>query len=59
MMVVENADITPGDMFLTCVLHLGKITHILSKLNQGLLISNEINLKRAKILSENIECMGA
>lgn len=38
----------------------GKSTHLLSYLdNTGLLISNEINSKRAKILVENIERFGA
>ncbi len=61
MMVVENASITQGDIvFDMCASPGGKSTHILSKLNNtGLLITNEINFKRAKILSENIERMGA
>ncbi|MEW4353951.1 RsmF rRNA methyltransferase first C-terminal domain-containing protein [Streptococcus pneumoniae] len=38
----------------------GKSTHLLSYLeNEGLLVSNEINSKRAKILVENIERFGA
>lgn len=38
----------------------GKSTHLLSYLdNTGLLVSNEINLKRSKILVENIERFGA
>ncbi len=38
----------------------GKTTHLLSYLNNtGLLISNEINTKRSKILAENIERFGA
>lgn len=38
----------------------GKSTHLLSYLdNTGLLISNEINSKRAKVLVENIERFGA
>lgn len=61
MMVIENADIKENDIvFDMCAAPGGKSTHILSKLNHsGLLISNEINFKRAKILSENIERMGA
>lgn len=38
----------------------GKSTHLLSYLNNtGLLVSNEINNKRSKILVENIERFGA
>lgn len=38
----------------------GKTTHLLSYLNNtGLLISNEINTKRSKILTENVERFGA
>ncbi|WP_438832704.1 RsmF rRNA methyltransferase first C-terminal domain-containing protein [Streptococcus pluranimalium] len=38
----------------------GKTTHLLSYLNNtGLLISNEINTKRSKILVENVERFGA
>lgn len=38
----------------------GKSTHLLSYLNNtGLLVSNEISSKRAKILAENIERFGA
>ncbi len=38
----------------------GKTTHLLSFLdNTGLLVSNEISQKRAKILSENVERFGA
>lgn len=38
----------------------GKSTHLLSYLeNTGLLVSNEISSKRAKVLSENIERFGA
>lgn len=61
MMVIENADIRTDDVvFDMCAAPGGKSTHILSKLNNtGLLIANEINEKRAKILSENIERMGA
>ncbi len=61
MMVTLNADIALGDVvFDMCAAPGGKSTHILSKLNgTGLLITNEIISKRAKILSENIERMGA
>lgn len=38
----------------------GKTTHLLSYLNNtGLLVSNEINTKRSKILVENVERFGA
>ncbi|MDG3142339.1 RsmF rRNA methyltransferase first C-terminal domain-containing protein [Streptococcus suis] len=38
----------------------GKTTHLLSYLgNTGVLVSNEINSKRSKILSENVERFGA
>ena len=38
----------------------GKSTHLLSYLdNTGLLVSNEINFKRSKVLVENIERFGA
>lgn len=60
MMVVENADIKPGEIvFDMCGAPGGKSTHILSKLqDQGLLITNDILPKRAKVLSENIERWG-
>lgn len=52
--------ITPGDIVLDlCAAPGGKSTQIAARLqNDGLLISNEINSARAKILSENIERMG-
>ncbi|NLG82263.1 MAG: NOL1/NOP2/sun family putative RNA methylase [Bacilli bacterium] len=60
MMVVENADIKPGEVvFDMCGAPGGKSTHILSKLqDKGLLITNDILPKRAKVLSENIERWG-
>lgn len=52
--------IDEGDFVLDlCAAPGGKSTHIAQKLaNSGLLVSNEINKKRAGILSENIERMG-
>lgn len=53
-------DSKPGDYVLDlCSAPGGKSTQIASTMNNtGLLISNEINTKRCKILSENIERMG-
>ena len=53
-------DAKPGDYVLDlCSAPGGKSTQIASTMNNtGLLISNEINTKRCKILSENIERMG-
>ena len=52
--------INEGDFVLDlCAAPGGKSTHAAQKLaNSGLLVSNEINKKRAGILSENIERMG-
>ena len=52
--------IDEGDYILDlCAAPGGKSTHIASRLsNSGLLVANEINKKRAGILSENIERMG-
>ena len=36
----------------------GKTSQILSKLNSGFLIANEINFNRAKVLAGNIERLG-
>ncbi|WP_022749746.1 RsmF rRNA methyltransferase first C-terminal domain-containing protein [Lachnobacterium bovis] len=53
-------DAKPGEYILDlCAAPGGKSTQIASTMNhQGLLVSNEINSKRCKILSENIERMG-
>jgi NOL1/NOP2/sun family putative RNA methylase len=50
----------PGEMVLDlCAAPGGKSTHIGSQLaGEGLLVANEINPKRAKILAENIERFG-
>lgn len=60
MAVVEVLDPVPGDFVLDLsAAPGGKSTHIASKLNgEGLLVSNEINSKRVKVLAENIERMG-
>lgn len=56
----ELLDARPGERILDlCAAPGGKSTQIAGKLQgRGLLISNEINSARAKILSENIERMG-
>ncbi len=56
----ELADIKRGDIVLDlCAAPGGKSTQLASKLcGEGLLVSNEINGGRAKILCENIERMG-
>ncbi|KRN88655.1 RsmB/NOP family class I SAM-dependent RNA methyltransferase [Ligilactobacillus ceti] len=61
MYVAEVLDIEPGDRVLDlCAAPGGKSTQLAGKLNDtGLLVSNEINLKRAKILAENMERTGA
>lgn len=50
----------PGERVLDlCAAPGGKSTHLASQMaGQGLLVANEINGKRAKILSENVERMG-
>ncbi|MEG6567657.1 RsmB/NOP family class I SAM-dependent RNA methyltransferase [Thermoanaerobacterium saccharolyticum] len=60
MAVVEALNPVPGDIVLDLsAAPGGKSTHIASKLNgEGLLVSNEINSKRVKVLAENIERMG-
>ena len=60
MAVVEALNPVPGDMVLDLsAAPGGKSTHIASKLKgEGLLVSNEINSKRVKVLAENIERMG-
>lgn len=61
MVPVEKLDVKPQDRVLDlCASPGGKSTQILSKLKgKGLLVSNEPVPSRAKILSENIERMGA
>lgn len=61
MYVAEVADVQPGDKVLDlCAAPGGKSTQLAGKLlNQGLLVSNEIMLKRAKVLAENLERIGA
>lgn len=60
MYPVELLDIKSGDKVLdVCASPGGKSIQILEKLNgSGLLVSNEIVFKRAKILEENISKMG-
>ena len=60
MSVSEMADIKPGETVLDlCAAPGGKSTQIAGKMRgRGLLVSNEINSQRAKILSQNIERMG-
>ena len=61
MMPAYFLDIQKGDKVLDlCAAPGGKSSQILSKLaNTGILVSNDISNKRAYVLSENIERMGA
>ncbi|WP_282709013.1 RsmB/NOP family class I SAM-dependent RNA methyltransferase [Ligilactobacillus sp. Marseille-Q7487] len=61
MYVAEITDALPGQTVLDlCAAPGGKSTHLAGMMaNQGLLVSNEINRKRAAILAENIERTGA
>lgn len=60
MIAAELADVKKGDKVLDlCAAPGGKSTQLAAKLcGEGLLVSNEINSGRAKILCENIERMG-
>lgn len=60
MAVTEILDPKPGDIVLDLsAAPGGKTSHIATKLNgHGMLVANEINGKRVKILAENIERMG-
>lgn len=60
MITAELAQVVPGDVVLDlCGAPGGKSTQLACKLQgEGLLISNEINGKRAAILSQNMERMG-
>lgn len=61
MAVVELLDPVPGDCVLDlCAAPGGKTTQIAGRLmGEGFLLSNEIHPARAKILSQNVERMGA
>ena len=61
MYVGEVINAHPGEKVLDlCAAPGGKSTHIAAQLqNKGLLVSNEINHKRAEILTENLERFGA
>ncbi|TPR13956.1 RsmF rRNA methyltransferase first C-terminal domain-containing protein [Apilactobacillus timberlakei] len=60
MYVGEVADVHPGEKILDlCAAPGGKTTHIASYMkNEGILVTNEIDYKRAKILAENVERFG-
>lgn len=60
MYVGQVVNAQPGEVILDlCAAPGGKSTHIAQQLqNQGLLVSNEINHKRASILVENMERFG-
>ena len=60
MITAEKADIQKGDFVLDlCAAPGGKSTQIAAKLGgTGLLVSNEVNSGRAKILCENIQRLG-
>lgn len=59
MMPVNCLEIKPDWLVLDlCASPGGKSTQIASKLTDGILISNEINYNRAKILFSNVERMG-
>ena len=60
MIAAELAEVKEGDKVLDlCAAPGGKSTQLAAKLGgKGLLVSNEVNPGRAKILCENIERMG-
>lgn len=60
MAVGELVDPKPGEKVLDlCASPGGKTTHMASKMQQmGLLVSNEINTTRARVLAQNVERMG-
>lgn len=59
MLAVASVEIEKGDKVLDmCAAPGGKSTQIASKLKDGLIVSNEIVLSRAKILFSNIERLG-
>ena len=61
MMVAHLLGVNKGDKVLDlCAAPGGKSSQVLSYLNgSGVLVSNDISFKRAQVLSENIERMGA
>lgn len=61
MYVAEAAAVQPGDKVLDlCAAPGGKSTQLAGKLaGQGLLVANEINRQRGKVLAENLERIGA
>lgn len=61
MYVASVAKATPGEMVLDlCAAPGGKATQLAGQMqNDGVLVANEINPKRAKILAENMERIGA
>jgi len=60
MLIGELVDPKEGEKVLDlCAAPGGKTTHMASKMKQkGILVSNEINVQRAKILLENVKRMG-
>lgn len=61
MYPAEAAAAKPGEKILDlCAAPGGKATQLAGQMNnQGLLVANEINYKRAKVLAENLERVGA
>ena len=61
MYPAEVAVAKPGEKILDlCAAPGGKATQLAGRMkNQGLLVANEINYKRAKVLAENLERVGA